>query len=427
MYDLIIAGGGTAGCATAISAAKKGLSVLVIEKNSFLGGSMTGALVMPMMKNSLKNGTNLSGNLCQEILSELKKTNDSITFSDGNNGWFNSEILKCVLDDLFEKYNIKVIFESIISGVQIQEKNIVSCEIINCSQKITFESKYFVDATGNGDLANICGAKWENGNNGLNQAMSLRFIATNVNIDRFSSFLRSIDKNEEVSPISKINNEIHLSTACTWDGFDWKLKPLFEKAVREGILTLEDSSYFQIFTIPNQPTSIAFNAPRIHSEKPLNPLNYEDISFALIQGRKSIRRLMKFCNIYLPGFENAYISQIAPMLGIRDSRRIVCENILTEEDILSAKKFDNPAAKSNYPIDVHSYKKNESILNKLNENDYYEIPIDCLKVKGFNNLFCVGKIINSTFLAQASLRIIPNCISMGESLGEYIYNLTLSR
>ena len=102
MYDLIIAGGGTAGCATAISAAKKGLSVLVIEKNSFLGGSMTGALVMPMMKNSLKNGTNLSGNLCQEILSELKKTNDSITFSDGNNGWFNSEILKCVLDDLFE-------------------------------------------------------------------------------------------------------------------------------------------------------------------------------------------------------------------------------------------------------------------------------------------------------------------------------------
>ena len=66
MYDLIIAGGGTAGCATAISAAKEGLKVLIIEKNSFLGGSMTGSLVLPMMKNSLQNGTNLSGEFCED-------------------------------------------------------------------------------------------------------------------------------------------------------------------------------------------------------------------------------------------------------------------------------------------------------------------------------------------------------------------------
>ena len=421
MYDLIIAGGGTAGCATAISAAKEGLKVLIIEKNSFLGGSMTGSLVLPMMKNSLQNGTNLSGEFCEELMKELRKTNDALTFSDGNLGWFNPEILKCILDDLCEKYKIEILFDSIVTNATTSDNKVISCDVFYCGKTTTFESKFFVDATGSGDLAAICGAKWRTGNeNGENQAMTLRFIAANVDIERFAKFLRDIDKDEEISPIAKINGETHLSTACTWDSNHWKLKPYFEKAIQEGFLEPEDCAYFQIFTIPNQPASVGFNAPRIYSQTPLNPLNAADTSYALRQGRKQIRRLIKFCQKYLAGFENAYISQIAPTLGIRESRRIEGEYILSEEDILNAKKFPNPAAKSNYPIDVHSHQKGKSILNKLKDNEYFEIPIECMKVKGFENLFCAGKIISATFLAQAALRIIPNCLSMGDSLGKHI-------
>ena len=253
--------------------------------------------------------------------------------------------------------------------------------------------------------------------------MTLRFIAANVDIEKFAEFLRSLDKDENVSPISKINDEIHLSTACTWDNLDWKLRPLFEKAVADGVLSQEDSAYFQIFTIPNQKGAVAFNAPRIFANKSLNPLNVQDTSFALKQGRKQIRRLFDFCKKYLVGFENAYISQIAPMLGVRDSRRIVGEYQLNEDDILNARKFPNSVAKSNYPIDVHSYAKDKSLLNKLNENEYYEIPLEALKIKGIDNLFVAGKIISTTFLAQASIRIIPNCLSMGENLGKFIAKL----
>ena len=426
MYDLIIAGGGTAGCATAISAAKKGLKVLIVEKNSFLGGNMTGSLVFPMMKNSLQDGTNLSGDFCEELMEKLRKTNDALTFSDKNHGWFNPEILKCILDDLCEKYGITIFFDSIITKTKICNNKVVSCDIFYCGEKTTVESKFFVDATGSGDLAAICGANWQSGNKeGLNQAMTLRFVAANVNIPKFAEFLREIDKNEQISPIAQINGETHLSTACTWDSDNWKLKPFFEKAVQDKFLLPEDCAYFQIFTIPNQPTSIGFNAPRIYSPKPLNPLKVEDTSYALKQGRKQIRRLMKFCQKYLPGFENAYISQIAPMLGIRDSRRIEGKYVLSEEDIINAKKFPHPVAKSNYPIDVHAYQKGKSILNKLNDNEFFEIPIECLKVKNFENLSCAGKIISATFLAQASFRIIPNCLSMGESLGKHIENCVL--
>ena len=423
MYDIIIAGGGTAGIAAAISAAKTGLNVLVVEKNSFLGGSMTGALVMPMMKNMLKTGENLSGNIVTEIMQELEKTSDSLTYSDGNQGWFNSEMLKCILDDLFEKHNIRVLFDTVVTGVNIENNSIKSVEIFYAGQKQNLEAKYFVDATGNGDLINLCGLEFENGNNGTNQAMTLRFIASNVDIKRFAEFLKKIDGDREVSPVSEINGEIHLSTACTWDNDNWKLKPYFQRAVDDGILKEEDCSYFQIFTIPNQPASVAFNAPRIYAEKSLNPLDVKDTSYALIQGRKQIRRLMNFCKKYLPGFEYAYISQIAPMLGIRDSRRLKGEYTLTENDIVLCKKFENSAAKSNYPIDVHSLKKEENILNKSSEDDYFEIPVEAMKADGINNLFAAGKIISATFLAQAALRIIPNCLSMGESLGKYIAKL----
>ena len=423
MYDLVVIGGGTAGCATAISAAKEGLSVLIIEKNSFLGGSMTGAFVTPMMKNLLSSGENLSGDFCNELMERLQKTNDSLTFSDNNNGWFNPEMLKCVLDDLCEENNVDVFFDSIVNSVEVIDGKIVSLEFLNCGQKTKIESKYFVDATGNGDLCALSGVAFQNGNENQNQAMTLRFIAANVDIEKFAEFLRSLDKDENVSPISKINDEIHLSTACTWDNLDWKLRPLFEKAVADGVLSQEDSAYFQIFTIPNQKGAVAFNAPRIFANKSLNPLNVQDTSFALKQGRKQIRRLFDFCKKYLVGFENAYISQIAPMLGVRDSRRIVGEYQLNEDDILNARKFPNSVAKSNYPIDVHSYAKDKSLLNKLNENEYYEIPLEALKIKGIDNLFVAGKIISTTFLAQASIRIIPNCLSMGENLGKFIAKL----
>jgi len=422
MYDVVIIGGGTSGSATAISAAKEGLKVLVVEKNSFLGGSMTGAMVVPMMKNFLKNGVDLSGNFPRELMSIMEKQNEAITFNDNNYGWFNPEMLKCTLDDLFEKYNIDVYFDSIVIDTKIENNKIVSCDFLNCGQKHTIEAKYFVDASGNGDLINLAGIPFENGNNSQNQAMTLRFVVANVDIKKFAKFLRNTDKDEEISPICEINGNTHLSTACTWDNENWKLLPIFKKAVEDGVLQKEDCAYFQIFTIAGQPNAITFNAPRIYAEKNLNPLEIKDTSYALKQGRKQIRRLMNFTKKYLPGFENAYISQIAPMLGIRDSRRVDGVYKLTKDDIITNKRFDNVMAKSNYPIDVHSREKNKSMLTKMEGNSFFEIPLDSMKVKNITNLYVTGKIISADFLSQAALRIIPNCLSMGESLGKYLAN-----
>ena len=108
-YDIIIAGGGTAGCACAYTAGKLGLKVLLVEKNSFLGGSITSALVIPAMKTS-DNAINTD--FFDKLYSELKKVNGAITYMDGNKGWFNPELTKIILDKLMTEPNVQVLFES---------------------------------------------------------------------------------------------------------------------------------------------------------------------------------------------------------------------------------------------------------------------------------------------------------------------------
>jgi len=100
---------------------------------------------------------------------------------------------------------------------------------------------------------------------------------------------------------------------------------------------------------------------------------------------------------------------------------------LTENDLLKLKKFENPAAKSNYPIDIHSQQGKPGELIHLPQNEYYEIPIESLIPNEIKNLLVAGRSISSSFRAQASIRIQPNCWAMGESSGKYAADLILNK
>jgi len=416
IWDVIVAGGGTSGTSAAISAAKNGAKVLIVEKNSFLGGSMTASLVTPMMKNTTSDGKNLNSPFFDEIYSRLSKTGDAAEFKDGNKGWFNPEMLKCTLDDLCEENNVKVLFQTEITSAEKENSLLKSLTVFNKSGFKNLKAKFFIDATGDADLANLAGLETSSDEN---QALSLRFNMAGIDVEKFANWILDIDENSEITQVDfRDYNSILLSTAHTWNGLQWKLRPYFTMAVKEGVLKQEDGDYFQVFSIPGQNGSLSFNCPRIFSKTVLNPLNDEDLSYAYIQGRKQIRRIANFCRKYLQGFEDAYVSQIAPQLGIRVSRRIKGEYILSEDDIFTCKKFDNAVAKTNYPIDVHSTKNNEDKLDHFSDDDYYEVPFEALKPLGIENLLVVGRCFSASFKAQASARIIPNCISMGEYAGK---------
>jgi len=434
LWDLIVVGGGSSGVAAAVAAARNKCKTLLIEKTGFLGGTSTASLVTPMMRNILDNSENLTSGLYSEVLARLKQTGNAAVHPDGNPGWFNPEMMKCILDDICEENNIDLLFDTVITGVDIQDDEIISLTGYNKSGFNYFKEKYFIDASGDADIAALAGIPFYLGDNeslfhhnselladAHHQAMSLRFNMANIDLNAFGSWLMQIDPDSDISSYYHTEDgQILLSTAHTWEEKDWKLRPYFEKAIQDKVIKHEDAAYFQVFSIAGQKNALAFNCPRIFSEKPLNPLNAWDLSYAQKMGRKQIRRIAEFCKKYLVGFQEAYISQIAPQLGIRDSRRIKGVYKLSEEDIFNAKKFTNAVAKSNYPVDVHSYSKGRSELKFLPKDTYYEIPFESLITEKIKNLLVVGRSISSTFRVQASLRIQPNCWSMGEAAGKFV-------
>ncbi len=406
-YDIVIAGGGTAGCACAYTAAKLGFKVLLVEKNTFLGGSITSALVIPAMKTS-KNAINTE--FFETLYNKLYSINGAITYIDGNKGWFNPELTKIMLDSLLMDAGVEILFESYITKIEEKLSSyIVTIESNNNLDLehellLPIETKYVVDATGDAKICQKLNCEFLEKKS---QPVNLRFIMSGVNVKEFSNWIMELDKDRDVTTSCNVDGRIYLSTAYTWDkNKNWALRPVFERGMADGVITEEDSNYFQIFSVAGTPDSIAFNCPRlINSSK--NPY---------IAGRASILRLSSFCRKYFPGFENAYISSIANSLGIRVSNRVKGKYVYSATDLRSGKRFEHPVVISNYPIDVHSSQKDSSTLETVYQE--YQLPVESLIVK--DNLFVIGRCISADFEAQAALRIIPSCFSMGEGLAKYL-------
>lgn len=419
-YDVIIAGGGTAGVSCAWNCAKRGLKTLIIEKNSFLGGSITSSLVVPAMKTA-DNAINTE--FYDELYNNLKKINGSITYSDGNKGWFNPELTKIALDIMMENLNVDVLYESSIIDINQEKNKILSVCIgtINNDNKTLITSKelsvcigtkYLVDATGDAKICQKLNCNFLKNSENIFQPSSLRFILSGVNFEKFTNWLIDFDNDRSVSTVALIDGEKHFSTAYTWDtDKHWALAPLFKKAIDNNELKSTDCNYFQIFSVPGTQDSVAFNAPRLLNSS-YNNLNIYS------EARQIILRLWNFSKKYLPGFENSHISAIANSLGIRLSYLVECDYIYKYNDLITGKKFKNPVLISNYPIDIHSDKKDKSVLKIVDQE--YQLPLESLKVKGYDNLYVIGRCISAEHKAQAALRIIPSCFSMGEGLAKYL-------
>lgn len=438
IYDIVIIGGGTAGCAAAYMSGKLGLKTLLIERNSYLGGAITSNLVIPVMK----TGNNLLNTAFYKTLAmKLREVGGQVTYQE-NIGWFNPELTKIVLDNMMSEANVDVRLNTEVTNVKITDRQIVKLNInstilssYNYSihsdnnlmvfdniLSVCIESKYVVDSTGNADFCKKINCQMLKDSTEF-QPMSLRFLMSGVNVQFFGDWLTEIDRDRDVTTFEVINDVPHLSTAYTWDdNKKWALAPIFDKAVEVGDLKDTDRNYFQIFTVAGMPNTIAFNCPRIVEN--LNPNMTQDTTKALIEGRASIYRIAEFCKKYIPGFEKAFISNISDEIGIRVSNRVKGKYVYTIDDLRTGKKFENPALISNYPVDVHAKDKNSSTLEVDGE---YQLPIESLMSADYDNLFVAGRCLSADYMAQGALRVQANCFAMGEAIAKYVYNIINSQ
>ena len=421
IFDNVIIGGGTSGCAAAYISAKLGLKTLLVEKNNYLGGLMTGGLVIPVMKSSVQN---FNCDYYDKLVETAKKYNAQITYSDNNDGWFNPELLKIVLTDILTGSdtcnNLQILFETNIEKAELNENKINNLILNNRMLSIPIKSQYYIDASGCASLSRLCGCKLVNDCN-ITQQNSLRFILGNVDIEIFCDFLKDVDKDENITNTYRddinTNNELHFTTASTWDSNKvWAMDKYLRLGVKDGILIDKDRSYFQIFSVAGGTGQVAFNCPRLNNFNN-NPFM---ASSELIEGYKAIYRLYCFVKKYFPGFENSVITNIAPITGVREDGRVASKYIYSKDDLLSGKKFDKPVLSADYSIDIHSADKDASVLQ---QTGCYQLPIESLMSKDIDNLFVIGKNVGADFEAHSALRVQKSCMSMGEAASKYIYNI----
>jgi len=402
--DVLVAGGGTAGVAAAIASARLGTKTLLVESTSQLGGSQTGALVTPMMANHI-NGAPLNRGLNEELQNRYAQF-ESISASEPlGKLWHNPTSLVFVLEDAVLEAGADILYNTLCADVLKEGATVVGAVMENKSGRGAVLSRVVIDCTGDADLAAKAGVPFQKGNEeGICQPMSLRFTMANVDLEEAAAFFKSLGIHASPPLMSVGFHEAHESP----------ISNLVESAEAEGVLEPEDLGYFQFFTMAGRPNEVNFNCPRLSG---FDPTNAWEVSRALTTGRRKIRRIAEFCKKYLPGFQKAYVSTVAPMLGVRESRRIIGEYVLTEDDIMEARKFPDAIARNCYPIDIHNPHGRGTTIRRLPPGEYNEVPYRCLVPLQIDGLLVAGRCISATFAAQAAVRVQDNCRAFGQAAG----------
>lgn len=412
--DVVVCGGGTAGAFAAIAAAREGADVLLIEQFGGLGGTATNGLVTPVMRPHTP-GEKLCSYLSEELTARLVAENACT--EDGRQ--FDPMMLKIELEQMCVEAGVRLLYHTFIPDVVVENGGISAVVIANKAGLSLVEGKVFIDCTGDGDISVRAGAEYNKGNpdTGVNQPMSLRYIIDGVDVEEWGKFFEELKQKTGVNSAASAWGHGSYVYAHCCRGNDVTLTPIFNEAVENGDLSEEDHLYWQAFSMPGRLGSVAFNCPEFFVH--IDGTNPEDLTIAQVEGKKRVVRQLAFYKKYMRGFENAYIAEIAVMVGVRESREIVTDYVMKAEDLLNKRKFSDGICQSNYPIDIHG-KVLINDYNNLHPDDnrpWYDIPFRSLLVKGISNLFVAGRCLGAEFLVESSMRVQHSCRSSGEAAG----------
>ena len=386
-YDVIIVGGGPAGCAAAIAAGRQGVKTLVIETGSCLGGMATSGFVSKWAPMTDKEKL-IYRSIPVEIVSRYKK---AAGIEEEKWDWIPlyPEILKIVYDEMLAEAGVQVLFDSSVVDT-VMEDGKIKCLIIANKKGLTpYTADAYVDCSGDADVAAQCGVKWEmGGDDGHIQPASLCFVIGNV------------DLSKQTWPVLGSNPK---------DG-------LWAKVKEEG----KYPQLFKHFIVAKQGNGLLWaNAGHINGLDSTDP---EQVSAAYVKGRQLAQGYLAALKEYEPeAFKDAVIVTTAPKMGNRESRRIEGDYRFTVDDYFARRSFDDEVCRNSYWLDCHG-KSSQGIKiyaaeNRYGPGDSHGIPWRCMLPVGVENLLVAGRTISMDRMALASIRVMPNCMGMGEAAG----------
>lgn len=387
--DVVVAGGGSAGVAAAVSAARTGASVILLERNGFLGGTMTATSLGGICGlYSLVDGAPV-----QMVFGFAEEVRARLEAAGGSRGplpWLQTAslpydlfILKGVLEDLATEPRLEVFYQARVTDV-IAEEGRVSHVAVRGRGEAPFAiaARQFIDCTGDAELCALAGTDIDYAPAEL-QFPSAMFRMGGVDTARAMSVSRP---------------EMHrLLEQAVSDGYDLPRTAGGIYSVRDGLVHL--------------------NITKVKvSGGPPDPFDPEQLSEAEREGRRQVRTYLEVFRRYVPGYENAYVIDTGSELGLRETRRIRGVYAMSVDDVLGERRFDDAIAVNCWPVEDHGEGRSTRWV-WLSPGGYCQIPFRSLLPQGLANVTVAGRNASATHEAQASIRVTANCFSMGQAAG----------
>lgn len=413
-YDITVIGSGPAGLSAAVTAARMGKRVLLVERNGYLGGAM--AIGLSPLGFLDKHGNPCIGGFAQEFVDRLTREgyclgtcvcpkHNSVTS-------INAEGVKLLAAQICREESIDVLLHCDILQTEVVSGEIRSITLFGKCNEIIVEAHRFIDCTGDGDLAYLAGCSYEMGqeDSGTLQPPTVMFTLEGVDQERLFQYIKAhpeelryndpaIYENPDYTVEHFQRNPSHVFVG---------LQGTFRRLMVQGKLPVQRESF--IYINGTNPGEVYVNSIRLTNT---DATDLMDVSRAELDGALQIPKLIELLKAQIPGFENCYLSSICPSLGVRESRRFLGIKRLTVSDALAASVPEDSVCLSGYKIDIHSGSDTGLYFRDIEEP--YGIPYGCLVSAQISNLLFAGRCISTDPVIFGSLRVIPCCMAMGQA------------
>ncbi|MGB8965319.1 MAG: FAD-dependent oxidoreductase [Candidatus Cybelea sp.] len=410
-FDVLVVGGGNAGCAAAIAAARHGARTLLVERYGFLGGTATAAMVGPWM--TFHSGEErIVGGIAEEIVERLMSKGASPGHLPDSSDYvatitpFDPEVHKALLFEMMREAGVSLLLHAYFLSAQVEGTSVTGADFATIGGMRSYRGTVVIDATADALVAASAGVPTQQGDErGRVQPATLMFRLSHVDLAQLAVYLR---EHPEEMRSSLPPNERTAPALTAVAG----LYSLWQQARADGLVDVprELVSFF----ISPYPDEVTVNMTRVVDVDPLDP---DELTRAEVESRLQAMELLEFFRRRVPGFENARMAASGTQIGIRESRRIVGRYTLTRDDVLQARQFDDAVARSAYPIDLHNPSGSGTTTQRLAPGESYQIPYRTLLPINREQLLVAGRCISTTHEALASTRLTPTVMTLGQAAG----------
>ena len=429
--DIAVVGGGVAGCGAAIAAAREGKKVLLIEQSGCLGGLATNGHVSPFDATNDRSGRPFGG-IAQEIIEGMEKAQKAYGVPTSVIKREGPHLFKWVLLNMAVDAGVDILFHATLIEPVMNNDTIDYLIISTKSGLEAVQAKVYVDASGDGDLFAGAGEEFIIGS----EQNSLDILKEN-NLDRmhFEEGAEGIIREEhkvkcDVQPVSIMFTMGNVDLDKKPSQYNNRLlkfedlgidKEEFKKLPYWGTPGFEENG--DLIPLPQgrilisrtgRPNEILVNISRILG---VNATDAVELTNAEIKAQKQVMYLVDFLKRYVPGFEDSFLVESGNVLGVRESRRLIGQYVLSGDDAIRCRQFEDNIACGSYMIDIHDPQGRRKALGGEIDGNCYGIPYGSICPKRVTNLLACGRCISVDHVAHASTRIQGTCVMTGQAAG----------